>query len=58
MSIIPAAWKVEVGGMQSERRHLKNKIKSKRCWGVAKVVEYLPSKVEALSSIFSITKRK
>jgi hypothetical protein len=49
---------VEVGGSlsrgiggKSTRPYLKNKTKSKRTWGIAQVVEHLPIKNKALSSI-------
>jgi hypothetical protein len=64
MSIIQATWEVEVGrspfkaspGKVIGRQYLKNKIKAKRPWDIAQVVEHLTSKLKALNS--PVPKRK
>jgi hypothetical protein len=64
MTIIPATLKVKVGGWRPDtccgknmRPYLKSKVKTKT-GGLAQVVEYLPSKHEALSLIVELQKKE
>jgi hypothetical protein len=65
ISVISVTWKAETGGLSSDtgpeknvKAYVKNKQKQKRADGVTQVVEYLPSKIKALSSKSSNTEKK
>jgi hypothetical protein len=65
MPIIPATWEEEAEGSMSKtglgkssRPYPKNRLKAKKTGFVVQVVEHLPSKYMALSSISSNAKEK
>jgi hypothetical protein len=64
-SLIPVTWEAEVGEFLPEtsldksiRPHLKNKLKKPKDWGMAQVVEHLPSKYWVLSQSLVLPEKK